>query len=691
MGLDIDKITEVQSVNIASLKNQIQVNAGKPQNYYDGLAKRWAVSENIIDGIDYSAKHYAEESKKTADLAAEKTTIAINKVDEVVESGNEALSKISAQETASKNAVKTEGETQVARVKAEGANYATKAEATYTAGNGISIENNVISNTQTSAEWGNIQGDIQSQNDLIEFVNSKGSGLELCDIGIALYIDETKGLRRRLNGSIMDITGNYQAFLTRLKEITTLYPSLVCTETEWQTTKTMSKLGQCGKFVYNYDTDGTTVTSIRLPLVININGLVDMASAGLIKDESLPDPNSELYSFWGSGSGTNGNQSLIAQNYSGSVQSTPSSGNTYIKVNNSTYQDNAPVQQEAIQYPYFIQVATGQETENNIVNDIELNNPYVLFKSEYFEAPPYNISWLKSDGEYKPKATYPKAYEALVIENNSSIAVGTTVDLPSGTKYTKRGLSVKLSSATDITDYDFVTNTTNETFRLPLKNGQEGVFASGVKGNGLTMGLTNGTYNLGIGSGQNNVAEFLTSFYGQNIPYTYTSGATPVPLNTAFGLTTDSSKSGIVVDTTVPSGWNLYYYVGETVQNANLIDAGRIAEELGNRISKSECKAYVVETYSNGSSWYRLWSDNWLEQGGLFKISNTSITNYTIEFIKPYSDVNYTVVVCGGAGKSVSQYVGFWCTNKNKNNMSMFLNSSDASVLTSWMVCGYAP
>jgi len=35
-----------------------------------------------------------------------------------------------------------------------------------TAGEGIQIENNVITNTQTSAEWGNIQGDITEQSDL---------------------------------------------------------------------------------------------------------------------------------------------------------------------------------------------------------------------------------------------------------------------------------------------------------------------------------------------------------------------------------------------------------------------------------------------------------------------------------------------------------------------------------------------
>lgn len=434
----------------------------------------------------------------------------------------------------------------------------------------------------------------------LKYDNSGRGGLELCDIGTSLYVDETKGLRRRLNGSIMDITSNYQAFLTRLKEITTLYPNLVCTEDEWQTTKTMSKLGQCGKFVYNYGTDGDTITSIRLPLVININGLADMAKCGLIKDESLP--NITLYQTGAVGANVPTNNGALIYTPGGvGVQGASSS---YVNSNgtfdfnasrsSSTYQDNAPVQQDAIQYPYFIQVATGSETENNIVNDIELNNPTVLFTSHYVEAPLYNISWLKSDGEYHPKARYIKAYEALVVEQNTDIAVGTTVDLPSGTKYTKRGLSVKLSSASDITDYDFVINTTNESFRLPLKNGIEGVFANRVKGNGLALGLTDGTSNVGVYMA-NGPLSASTGAFGQPI--------STIPILTGYinngiiGVTTDPTKSGIVVDTTVPEGWNLYYYVGETVQNANLIDAGRIGEELGNKTNAKQAASASAPNY----------------------------------------------------------------------------------------------
>lgn len=43
----------------------------------------------------------------------------------------------------------------------------------YTAGEGINIEGNVITNTNISAEWGNVSGDINSQTDLQDLLSSK--------------------------------------------------------------------------------------------------------------------------------------------------------------------------------------------------------------------------------------------------------------------------------------------------------------------------------------------------------------------------------------------------------------------------------------------------------------------------------------------------------------------------------------
>ena len=52
-------------------------------------------------------------------------------------------------------------------------NVISATDTTYTAGVGISIENGVISNTQTSAEWGNITGTLSEQTDLKNVLDTK--------------------------------------------------------------------------------------------------------------------------------------------------------------------------------------------------------------------------------------------------------------------------------------------------------------------------------------------------------------------------------------------------------------------------------------------------------------------------------------------------------------------------------------
>ncbi len=454
------------------------------------------------------------------------------------------------------------------------------------------------------------------QNDKLYYINSNGEtkefkaggGLELCDIGTALFVDETKGLRRRLNGSILDINANTQAFLTRLLEIKTTNPDYFTNEETWQSEATLNVDGCVYKFVLNYDSTGTNVTSVRLPkypdyVEVSAGSSITTAPvSGFVQSKVASGivllPNANLNPNWDGNYALTSNGkyqhcNLFAQDGSGNVSVRGIGNGSVYYVDAQADLSSLKLKNTKLKLYYYIQVATGSETENNIVNDIELNNPYVLFKSEYSETPLYNISWLKSEGEYYPKSRCIKAYEALVVENNTDIAVGTTVDLPSGTKYTKRGLSVKLSTDESATDFDFRINTTDEKFRLPLKNGMEGVFASRGKGNGLALGLTNGAVLAGLASNSTSGTIISHSAYGANISATEkTDGVVGT-----FGVSTDPTKSGIVVDTTVPEGWNLYYYVGETVQNSNLIDAGRIGEELGNKTNAKQAASASVPNY----------------------------------------------------------------------------------------------
>ena len=437
-------------------------------------------------------------------------------------------------------------------------------------------------NTETDAKQPFSINDCMNAN--WDKIDASLGSLEICDIGMSLYVDETKGKRRYLNGQIVDRNTNTEAFFTRLQDITTLYPSLLCTEEEWQTAKTMSAFGQVGKFVFNYS--GDEVVSVRLPRVVNIQGLFDLQNLGMTVREGLPNIKGEFVStnrFNNQTSGCFNTEELQSNIYSGGGVGLENLVYFNASLSSSTYQDNAPVQQEAIQYPYFIQIATGSETENNIINEIELNNPYSLFDSKYSDHELNNLSWLKSEGQWNAKAVYPTAYDKLLKVYNGTETV--------------EGLSVKLSTET-YTDYDFVLNTSDETFRLPLKT----KLASGkaVVGNGLALGLTNGSDYAGLRSGQGTYPfdSPVPSAYGSTVG-TQFEGAGALINQVSLGVTSDPTKSGIELS---DSGLYLYFYVGETVQNANLIDAGRIGEQVASLIpdNSSLITNYCTPDYSNG-------------------------------------------------------------------------------------------
>lgn len=400
---------------------------------------------------------------------------------------------------------------------------------------------------------------------------SFGGGLEIGDIGIAPFgIDETKNKRRYLNGQVIS-QAQFVSFTNKLKSIIQTYPSLAVSETNWQATVTNSKLGQCGKFVID-DTAGT----IRLPKVVNINGLQDLALMGSIKAESLPNIRGEFRgtNAWNGNGPAIQTGALYSKGNLSRVNGSQQAGyNTYslnfdASRSSSTYQDNAPVQQEAVQYPYFIQVATGVEESVDVTREIELNNPFSLLDYKWSEYEITNASWLLSNGQFNSGATYISVYNLLLEIYNGTVA--------------KEGVSVKLSTES-FDDTDFVLNTDDTTFRLPIKV----KLASGnaVVGNGMTLGVTNGANNFGV-SWQSNQPRLdaSTGSYGGNagqIPSSY--GSTPTATQN-IGVTIDPTKSGIE---TSSSGLKLYFYVGETIQDANVIAASNALTTLADCVKKS--------------------------------------------------------------------------------------------------------
>lgn len=60
----------------------------------------------------------------------------------------------------------------------------------------------------------------------------------------------------------------------------------------------------------------------------------------------------------------------------------------------------------------------------------------------------------------------------------------------------------------------------------------------------------------------------------------------------------------------------------------------------------------MIKTYRNGTSWYRIYSDGWCEQGGLCGGGTTTL-------LKPYPTTNYTILAIQDAGHAFSGQYGY--------------------------------
>lgn len=95
--------------------------------------------------------------------------------------------------------------------------------------------------------------------------------------------------------------------------------------------------------------------------------------------------------------------------------------------------------------------------------------------------------------------------------------------------------------------------------------------------------------------------------------------------------------------TTVQNANNLYFKVANAVENIQLLDAQAVLGTIQDKISRNDCAAYIVKTYKNGYNWYRLWSDGWIEQGGKYQGSFSTLYNVPITLLIPFSDTYYNI------------------------------------------------
>ena len=101
----------------------------------------------------------------------------------------------------------------------------------------------------------------------------------------------------------------------------------------------------------------------------------------------------------------------------------------------------------------------------------------------------------------------------------------------------------------------------------------------------------------------------------------------------------------------------------------------------------------IVEDYKSGTSWYRLYSDGWLEQGGICNSQQYNTVKQQVTFLKTYKDTNYTALTCAGPTTQESWQIATRIAVKTTTGLDI-RGGSNANVAytgaTTWYTQGYA-
>lgn len=217
-------------------------------------------------------------------------------------------------------------------------------------------------------------------------------------------------------------------------------------------------------------------------------------------------------------------------------------------------------------YLYMICGTTEEEVAMTEVTEVTTseNDTIPLFTHKYFEFKPNHISWVPAN-TIQDGTVYTSAYNTLVdclTDNPYEIKVIDEADEQVGVDYSEY----------------WIVNQTNETFRTPITVSEKAL-NGGIKGNGMTLGLTNGTDNAGLETYTISGYVYMianTDNYGTNVG---TTSVNQSLTNKTLGITTDSTKSGIIAEQSTSL---LYFKVANAVQNLELIDVGELAESKAN-------------------------------------------------------------------------------------------------------------
>lgn len=665
----------------------------------NNLAKDWAIKDDgLADNQDYSAKAYAvggvgtetnnakyyseqagiqaEASAEQAAASASSATASYNSEQLALSHANQAASSAASSLTGAEQSVAS------AAISQEKAEYAANSVAGLESF--VQEKQNEISASLAEA--------IKASEDAKKYAIEASS----VSVGNIFY---TSRLDNELNGAV-EANGaeyNVNAF-TGEQSVPSLLangklPYVSMAEYE----SIVSANGSCRAFGWD---NGDT---FRVPTLKDVYLMAGQAeTVGEFISESLPNTSGSFQGmrnrfFLQATSGAFG--SLTEQNDANKIQQTGetlSEKQTYWMArfnasrSSSTYQNGAKVRPDNVRYRAMVQISTGVKEDAAQLKEYKFNNPHFFGESKWTDVDPNNASWLVSNGSFHSGRAYVDYYKWLTNH------IGETITANGG----------KIVTTNDeYADYDWVVNTSDETFRLPLLNGSEdlpdyeqqidNVITGTINStgqtytapkNGVFYQQVNTTRGHAVGVTVNNTLQQHlyeggdTSGYSTGFNVEVRKGDV-IKLYIAYG-----SDTGRIEDchfTPFKGNGTLYFYVGDTVQDPALINAGGVLDYF----SKLDTVHCVVETFKSGSSWYRVYDDGWVEQGG----QSASMT--AVVLLKPYKDNDYSLVAIPIVYNDNAGTIGLEILSKYASDFNLRYRWNGAGTVGSptyyWQACGY--
>lgn len=350
---------------------------------------------------------------------------------------------------------------------------------------------------------------------------------------------------------------------------------------------------------------------------------------------------------------------------------------------------------------------------DNLVVKTDINLPTLSSRwdSDFAE----NVGWVKSEGHWLNGNVYRDAYDLMV----SRIGINDKF--------------IEATEGTELTDENadkFLIDTSAVKFRLPLINGERTLVSTYKDGTTWYNWYSDGWVEQGNKYVRSSTSTSFNTTVTLLLPMkdnTYSVNAV------ASGLAGDKlGEFGLNVETITSTSFTIYFYTGSsadgisTVYNdvkgystlPNLGDYNcdnylyfKLADEVPSTVVnteqviedlKTECDQFrqtletlmsqghfVIETHvsENGNSWYRKYSDGWIEQGGNFTCPADSFVKIT--YLLEFANINYTLTAT--ARNSGGDRIDIKTKNINTTyaDIGSFSTNGTFGTDISWYACGY--